>query len=120
MSDELKVSTPEEYMRLTTRKLRTKSGAVFQVRAMGAQATVYLLGIMPEDGFENQAALLEFCEEHLVGLVKHVIEPSIVAPKVEDIAFLDVVDLLLTVMEVSGFAEGDDESFRDAEGSVNA
>jgi len=120
MSDELIVSTPEEYMRLTTRKLRTTSGAVFHVRAMGAQATVYLLGIMPEGGFENQAALLEFCEEHLVGLVNHVIEPCIIAPKVDEIAFLDVVDLLLTVMNISGFAEGDDESFRNTEGSVNA
>lgn len=122
MTDELVVSTPEEYMRLTTRKIRAKSRAVFHLRAMGAQATVYLIGIIPEDGFDKETDYIKFCEEHFVGLVKKVIEPSIIAPKVqgEEIAFLDAVDLLRSLMELSGFSEDNDESFRPPENRVDA
>jgi len=120
MKEELIVSTPEEYVRLTTRKKRVPSGAVFELRAMGAGAMVYLLGVMPEEGLENKIELLKFCEEHFVGLVDHVIQPSIVAPKVEHVAFVDVVELLVELMELSGFTVEEDESFPDERDGTDA
>jgi len=120
MTEELVVSTPEEYVRLTTEKVRVTSGAVFHIRAMGAEAMVYLLGIMPETGLEGRAELIEFCKAHFVGLVKSVIRPSIIAPQVEHLAFLDVCDLLVELMSLSGFEVEEAESFRDKGSSVDA
>jgi len=120
MKDELIVSTPEEYVTLTTKKVRVPSSAVFELRAMGAGAMVYLLGIMPEEGLEDKMALMSFCKTHFVGLVEHVIEPSIVAPKVEHIAFVDVVDLLVELMGLSGFTVEEAEQFRDERDSTDA
>lgn len=120
MAEELVVSTPEDYVKLTTRKVRVPSSAVFELRAMGAGAMVYLLGVMPEEGLENKMELMKFCEEHFVGLVEHVIKPSIVAPKVEHIAFVDVVELLVELMELSGFTVEETESFPDERDSTDA
>jgi len=120
MDEKLIVSTPEEYVTLTTKKVRVPSSAVFQLRAMGAGAMVYLLGIMPEEGLENKMALMEFCEAHFVGLVDNVIKPSIVAPKVEHIAFVDVVELLVELMTLSGFTVEGDESFPDERDGTDA
>jgi len=120
MSEELTVSTPEEYVELTTSKIRVPSGAVFHIMAMGAGAMVYLLGAMPEEGLENRMELMKFCEEHFVGLVDGVIQPSIVAPKVEHIAFVDVVELLVELMDLSGFTVEETESFLDERDSPDA
>ena len=105
MSEELKVSTPEEYVKLTTKKIRVTSGAVFHIHAMNASSMVYLLGVLPEEGLKDRDTLLRFCEEHFVGLVEHVIQPNVIAPRVESgsLFFLDVVDLLTGLMELSGF-----------------
>jgi len=111
VTEELVVSTPEEYMRLTTRKVRVASGAVFHIQAMGANAMVYLLGISPESGFENQREIIKFVGEHFVELVKRVIEPSVIAPKIDNIAVLDTVDLLVNLMDISGFNVEKDKSF---------
>jgi hypothetical protein len=120
MADELTVSTPEEYTRLTTMKVRTKSGGVFNICAMGASATVYLIGIIPEGGFDNQKELIRFVAEHLAGIEEHVVKPCILAPKVTQIAFLDVVDLLTNLMQLSGFADREDDSFRSPENRADA
>jgi len=119
MTNELTVSTPEEYVRLTTEKVKVTSGAVFHIHAMNASSMVYLLGKLPEGGFEGRDELNKFVEEHFIGIVEHVVQPNIIAPKVtnEHLFFLDVVDLLTALMDLSGFTvEETDKSFRD-EGS---
>jgi len=109
MSNELMVSTPEDYVRLTTKLVSVTSGAVFSVRAMNASSMVYLLSVMPEGGFVGNLGLYEFVKEHFVDLVKYAIQPNVVAPKLDDdqLFFLDVVDLLTGLMDISGFDVGD-------------
>lgn len=119
MTNELTVSTPEEYVQLTTKKVKVTSEAVFHIHAMNASSMVYLLGKLPEEGFEGRDELNRFVEEHFIGIVEHVVQPNIIAPKVgnEHLFFLDVVDLLTALMDISGFTvEETDKSFRD-EGS---
>ena len=105
MSEDLTVSTPEEYTRLTTRKIAVPSGAVFNIRAMGANAMVYLIGIMPDEGVEGEKELVKFTASNLDGIETHIVKPCIIAPKVEHLAFTDVVRLLVELMDLSGFAE---------------
>jgi len=107
LTEELVVSTPEQYTRLTTKKIQVNSGAVFHVQAMGANSVVYLLGIMPEKGLDNQKELIKFVAKYLDGIVEHIVQPCIVAPRVEHLAFADVISLLMGVMEITGFTEGD-------------
>lgn len=122
MTEELIVSTPEEYVRLTTKKIKVTSEAVFYVHAMNASSMVYLLGKLPEGGFEGRDELNRFVEEHFIGIVEHVVQPNIIAPKVGDehLFFLDVVDLLVALMDLSGFTvEEGKQSFRDEGSSVD-
>ena len=110
MNEELTVSTPEDYVTLTTRKFKVTSEAVFHVHIMNASSMVYLLGILPDEGFADRKETLSFVEEHLVDITQHIVQPNIIAPKIADekLAFLDVVDILLELMIMSGF--GIDES----------
>ena len=119
MSEELVVSTPEEYTRLTTRKVKVPSEAVFNIRAMGANSMVYLIGIMPEEGVEGERELVKFTAKNLDGIVEHIVQPCIIAPAVEHLAFTDVVNLLVELMDLSGFAERDNP-FREGKGGGGA
>ena len=121
MSEELVVSTPEDYGKLTNKKMRVPSGAVFHIRAMDAKSAVYMVSIMPETGLKNQKDTLEFCDKHFDELVKHVIKPNIIAPDVEQIMFLDAVELFLALMSFSGSVErSEGKPFRKRKNRVGA
>lgn len=113
MVEELKVSTPEEYMSLTQKKIRVSSGGVFHIKAMGAASMVFLIPLIPEAGLTDRDELLKFVEEHFVELVPRVIQPNVIAPKMDDdaISFMDVVDLFVELTQMSMGAE--EESFPD-------
>ena len=116
-------STPEEYVELTTKMVKVTSEGIFHIQAMGASSMVYLLGILPEEGLEDQKELIGFTKDNLEGLLEHVVQPNIIEPKLpnEAIFFLDVVDLLSEQMELSGLTEeADRESFPDGESSSNS
>ena len=110
MNEELTVSTPEDYVKLTTRKFEVSSTAVFHIHGMNASSMVYLLGILPDEGLADRAEILRFVEENLVGITQHVVQPNIMEPKIADdqLLFLDVVDILMELMDMSGW--GVDES----------
>ena len=110
MSEELTVSTPEDYVKLTTRKFKVTSGAVFHVHGMNASSMVFLLGILPDEGLADRKEILRFVEEHFVGITQHVVQPNIMAPKVADdeLVFLDVVDILMELMDMSGWGVEDE------------
>jgi len=122
--EELTVSTPEDYVKLTTRKFKVTSGAVFHINAMNASSMVYWLSIWPDDGFVDRTDFVNFVKENLVVVSEHIIQPNIIAPKIkpEQIFFSDVIDLLTELMDLSGVMgeEMTDESFPDEEGSPDA
>ena len=112
MNEDLTVSTPEDYVKLTTRKFKVTSWAVFQVHGMNASSMVYLLGILPDEGLADRAEILRFVEEHFVGITQHVVQPNVMAPKVADdeLTFLDVVDILMELMDMSGWGMNEGEA----------
>jgi len=114
--DNLKVTSPEEYAKLSKKKFKAPSGAVFEIKALGARPMVALLAMLPEDGLPEDQ-IVRFMRENLSELLEQVIQPGIVAPKIdnEDIIYADAIALLNEIMVLSGLsAEGaaKDESFR--------
>jgi hypothetical protein len=101
MADELTVSTPEEYARLTTRKIQVQSGAVFLINDLDAESTLHFLNILPEspeEELKDNKAQIKFVAEHLMELTENVIKPCVIAPKLEKMAFLDIVDLFRALL----------------------
>lgn len=114
---ELEVTSPEQYVKLTHKNVRVRSGAVFRIKALNAESMVELLKMLPEEGFSERSGVIGFVKDKFDVLLDKVIYPNIVAPKLEKsvITFMDVVDLLLTEMEISGLGEtdvDDDEGFQ--------
>jgi len=113
----LKPTTAEEYTRMTTTLVKTRSGAVFRIRAMGANSMVYLLRAIPEDGISDDG-MNNFLKDNFELLSTKVIAPCIVEPKVpsDEISFVDLMDIFTELMELSGMGnEGvsDRDSFRE-------
>lgn len=119
--DELKVSTEEEYLGLTTKKVKVSSGAVFHIKTMGPDSMIYALEVLPKAKLKDKTAIFKFMKMKGNELKKKLIEPNLIKPKIkaEYIAFIDSVDLFLEILSLSGILEeegkegAEDESFRE-------
>lgn len=109
MSEDLIVSTPDEYMKLLSRKVKVSSGAVFHIGALGADSVVYLLRTFTGVSFEGEGKddFIEFVKDHLAPLKKHIIMPSIIAPEIpsDKLLFMDAFDLLLNIIDIEGLTQ---------------
>ena len=112
---QLKPSTPEEYYALTRRLVKVPSGAVFEIRSLPAKAIIYLRSLLPGVELKGEEDVMNFIADHLDEIIEKVIKPGIVAPQVEDLAFMDAIELFYQLMDLSGLtgeAVESRESFR--------
>ena len=117
MVESLVPTTPEDYVKLTTKLVRTRTGAVFLIRAMGANPMVHLLRVIPEGGLVDDETMM-FLKDHFAILSEKVIVPCIIEPKIpsDELAFIDSLDIFTDLMALSGLSsEGvaEREGFRE-------
>lgn len=110
MSTELKIVTAEEYCKLSTKLVKLTSGSVFEIKIMGADSTVKYLSIVPNDGVK-QEQLKDFLIANSAHIVKWVVMPNIVAPKIPEdyLKLTDAMELLIAMLEFSGLTPEDTE-----------
>lgn len=108
----LKPTSPEEYIKLTTKLVKVPSGAVFKIKTLPGAPIVRLLEILPEKGIEDRMELYKFVKEHFEELVRDVIIPGIVEPKIdpEVLSFMDAVMLFGELLKLSGLGAEEVES----------
>jgi len=105
--NELRVSTEEEYVKSTTRRVMVTSDNVFEVKALDAESTVVLLDMLPEEEIAERREMIRFVARNLVKIRDGIVCPNILAPKVspERLTVLDLTDLLMEMMDLTGIIE---------------
>ena len=120
MSEDLTVSTAEDYISAATKKVKLPSGKVFMIKTMNSRAVTWILNKIPEDGFSSEQELNKFVNNNLDDVTNIVVSPNIVKPKIPeeylkipDVVFMFFELIMLTGITPEGEAELD--AFRDVQ-----
>lgn len=118
----LKPTSREDYVKMKSKLIETPSGAVFELKALGANGIIQLLSILPEEGLSGIVQIVSFIQDNWDLLLDDIVLPSIISPELgkDDILFGDVMFTLNEIMNMSGLGgrtREDRERFRADAGS---
>ena len=101
---ELVPSTPDEYVKLTTTILPVTSGAIVKIKTMGSSSYVYAMDMFDADKLKSDNDVKLFVKENFELIANKIVHPNILEPKLqpEQLFFMDVVDLFIELMILSG------------------